>query len=392
MKGIQKIIVFLLVAFMTISFVGCNDQGEKNDSEPQNETVVLYDFEQGLFNVRMNASFGKITLNKDGNYVSGGKQSAKLEPSKNLDPFMYLPMESTLLGFSYLDLKKIGTISFRIYSTGKAVLNVGLYFSDDASMKSAPTQYEIREGWNTIEYKPQYSVIMIQYELEDFKGVFIGLKGKSDNPPTMYLDDVSIIKTDATIEVENLIVLKQTTEYFEICDFEKAYQNIVFVSSGTGYAKSVDVVDEETTKVKPSSGKKMLRIELGEQSGSGTSWTQVFMVPALLQAINFKQFQGHLSEYSFKFDVYRDFDEHFAENGQFDTLVEVNAYYNAYGSMDWSGITLTQKGVWMEYSAPLTTYGNFVDNPYSFSVAFMNKKLPGSYVYYFDNFRIEKNK
>lgn len=392
MKGIQKIVVFLLVAFLAFSFVGCGEQSGENAPVSNNEEVVLYDFEQGLFNVRMNGSFGKITLNKDEKYVFGGKQSAKLEPSENLDPFMYLPMESTLLGFSYIDLKKIGTISFKIYSTGKATLNVGLYFSDDASMKNAPTQYEIQEGWNTIVYKPQYSVIMIQYELEDFKGVFIGLKGKSENPPTLYLDDVSIIKTDAIIEVENLIVLTQTTEYFEICDFEKAYQNIVFVSTGKGYAKNVEVVDETKAGVKPSSGKKMLKVELSEQSGSGTSWTQISMVPSLLQAINFKQFQGHLSEYSLKFDVYRDFDEHFAENGQFDTLVEINAYYNAYGSMDWGGITLTQKGVWMEYSAPLTNYGNFVENPYSFYISFMDKKLQGSYVYYFDNFRIEKNK
>lgn len=392
MKVIKKVIVFFLVTFMAFSFVGCDDQGSEGDPANQNESIVLYDFEKGLFNVRMNSSFGKITLNKDENYVSGGKQSAKLEPSKNLDPFMYLPMESTLLGFSYIDIKKIGTISFKVYSTGKATLNVGLYFSDDASMKNAPTQYELQEGWNTIVYKPQCSVIMIQYKLEDFKGLFIGLKGKSDNFPTLYLDDVSIVKTDVTIEPENLIVLKQTTEYFEICDFEKAYQNIVFVSTGKGYAKSVEVVDEATTGVKPSSGKKMLKVELGEQTGNGTSWTQVAMVPALLQVINFKQFKGHLSEYSLKFDAYRDFDEHFAENGQFDTLVEVNAYYDANGSMDWGGVTLTEKGVWMEYSAPLTNYEHFVDNQDSFFVAFMDKKLPGSYVYYFDNFRIEKNK
>lgn len=377
-----------------MTFAAC---GDNNDDvrDNGNKITVLYDFdEKGAASVRMNVNFGTITVNKDSAYVKSGTKSLKLSPSsETLDPFMYFPMESTLLGFSKTNLNKIAEFDFDVYADKATTINVGMVFSNQGDLKSAPTQIKLSEGWNAVSYKPDYSVIKIQYDLAEFKGIYVGTPSKQENPPTLYIDNVGIVESEADIKQENLIVLKQTSDYFEICDFEKSYQNLVFVSTGSGNVTSLDVVNAADYGIPECSGKKCLRVELHESSASGTSWTQINMVPALVDAVNFSQFDGHLDEYAFKFNVYREFEANLAGNGQFDTLVEVNAYYNSKNAMDWSGITVTEKGVWMEFSAPMTTFPNFVrDTNTSFYLAFMDKHVVGSYVYYFDNFRIEKIK
>lgn len=378
-----------------MTFAACGDNNDVGNNEENNKVTILYDFdEKGAASVRMNIQFGKITVNEDAAYVKSGKKSLKLSPSSTtLDPFMYFPMESTLLSFSKTNLNKIAEFDFDVYADKATTINVGMVFSNQGDLKSAPTQFKLSEGWNAVSYKPDYSVIKIQYDLADFKGIYVGTPGKQENPPTLYIDNLGIVESNADIKQDNLIVLKQTSDYFEICDFEKSYQNLVFVSTGTGNVTSLDVVKAADYNIPEISGKKCLRVELHESSDSGRSWTQIGMVPALVEAVNFSQFDGHLDEYEFKFNVYREFEANLAANGQFDTLVEINAYYNSKNAMDWSGITVTEKGVWMEFSAPLTTFPNFVkDANTSFYLAFMDKHAVGSYVYYFDNFRIEKIK
>ncbi len=375
-----------------MTFAACGDTNDDKNKE-ENKVTVLYDFdEKGAATVRMNINFGKITVNKDAAYVKSGSKSLKLSPSsETIDPFMYFPMESTLIGFSKTNLNKISEFVFDVYADKATTINVGMVFSNQGDLKSAPTQFKLSEGWNAVTYKPDYSVIKIQYDLASFKGIYVGTPGKQENPPTLYIDNLGIVESDTEIKQENLIVLKQTSDYFEICDFEKAYQNLVFVSTGSGNVTSMDVVNAADYNVPECSGKKCLRVELHESSSSGTSWTQIGMVPALVDAVNFSQFDGHLDEYVLKFNVYREFETNPA-NGQFDTLVEINAYYNGKNAMDWSGIVVTQKGVWMEYSGSLATFPNFVKDADSFYLAFVDKHAAGSYVYYFDNFRVEKIK
>lgn len=393
MKKILLFVLCIVFATTAITFAACGDSNDDGNSKENNKVTILYDFdEKGAASVRMNIAFGKITINENSIYVKSGKKSLKLSPSSaTLDPFMYFPMESSILGFSKTNLNKIAEFDFDVYADKETMINVGMVFSNQGELKSAPTQFKLSEGWNSVSYKPDYSVIKIQYNLADFKGIYVGIAGKQENPPTLYIDNVGIIESNADIKQDNLIVLKQTSEYFEICDFEKAYQNLVFVSTGSGNITSLDVVNAVDYSIPEISGKKCLRVELHESSASGTSWTQIAMVPALVDAINFSQFDGQLDEYEFKFNVYREFEANFEANGQFDTLVEVNAYYNGKNAMDWSGITVTEKDVWMEFSAPLTTFSNFIkDTNISFYLAFMDKHAVGSYVYYFDNFRIEK--
>ena len=148
--------------------VSCSDNAaiEKKDdhlseTEQKTETTaVLYDFEAGLFNVRMPIYFGTITLNRNTEYVRSGEKSMKLCPGNGMaDPYMYLPLESTLLGFSYTDIMKIYGYRLSIYSESVCEINLGLYFDKMANTRSPEQKFALNAGWNEILYITQYAVV-----------------------------------------------------------------------------------------------------------------------------------------------------------------------------------------------------------------------------------------
>ncbi|MBQ9481293.1 MAG: hypothetical protein IJU84_03940 [Clostridia bacterium] len=378
--------------------VSCSDNAaiEKKDdhlseTEQKTETTaVLYDFEAGLFNVRMPIYFGTITLNRNTEYVRSGEKSMKLCPGNGMaDPYMYLPLESTLLGFSYTDIMKIYGYRLSIYSESVCEINLGLYFDKMANTRSPEQKFALNAGWNEIEYIPQYAVVELQYDVTMCKGIYIMFKTQ-ETMPTIYVDDVKIILSDVSVSPEKLLILKRTETSFEVCDFENAYQHLMIKPTNynsAGILPAVSVVRAADCGLTAPSGEKVLKVELFDHDTTSFSWTKVEFVPALIEEINFKQFVGHLDEYVLKFDTYRDFE---LVGSTYENLVEINAYYNGYGAMDWAGTTLTEQGVWQETAISLTSLENFINSQYSFQLGFMERRGNGSRVYYFDNFRIEK--
>ena len=393
----KKTLLFPIIVlfFIMIYLVSCskNNQDDKTkDDKNTNEATIatLYDFESGIFNVRMPIYFGKITLNKEKEYVHSGEKSIKICPFNNMNnPYMYLPIESTILGFSYTDISKIYGYKLCVYSEDVSEINVGLYFDNSASSRGPEQKYNLNAGWNEIEYYPQYSILSLQYDIKDCKGLYLMFKSQT-KMPTIYLDDVSIILSSVSQNPENLIILKRTESYFEICDFENAYQHLMFKSSSynaTGIPSVISIVKAEEYGITAPSGKKVLRVELIDHTTPSYSWTKVQFVPALIQEINLKQFSGHLDEYVLKFETYRDFE---LIGSPYENLIEINAYYNGYGAMDWAGTTLVEQGVWETTEIPLTSLANFINNQFRFELSFIERNGDSSRVYYFDNFRIEK--
>lgn len=353
------------------------------------QTAMLYSFEPGLFNVRMPIMFGTITLNRDKKYVRSGEKSMKLCPGKYMqDPYMYLPLESTLLGFSYTDIMKIYAYRFSVYTEEVCDINVGLYFDKMANARSPEQKFVLSKGWNDIEYIPQYAVMNLQYDVTLCKGMYIMFKTQ-DEMPIVYVDDVQLVFSDVAMSPENLLILKRTETSFEICDFENAYQHLMFNSYvyGTALAPSISIVKAADYGLTAPSGNKVLRVELTDHTTPSYSWAKFKMVPALIEEVNLKQFVGHLNEYVLKFEVLRDFD---LVGSTFENLVELNPYYNAYGAMDWAGTTVVGRGIWETAEFSLESFPNFINNPYSLEFAFIERGGNGSRVYYFDNFRIEK--
>ena len=391
-KKILSLILALFTSF-TCALVACNSPEEKVEDTTTNaveEVKPLYTFEEGLFNVRMAMWFGDIQLNKDPKYVFKGEKSIKLSPTNQLaTPYMYLPLQSNLLGFSYTEILKIKSYKLAVYAEENVTIGLGLYFDKRADYRGPEQKYTLGAGWNEITYYPQYAIMDMQYTVTDCKGLYI-MFYEQEVMPVVYLDDVNIVLSETTLSPEKLMVLKRTDTYFEICDFENAYQHLMTITqAGQAKAPSVGIVDAKDYGITAPSGSRVLRVELFDKEGAtnSCSWTKWGFVPALIEEINFGQFKGHLDEYVLKFETYRDFE---LTGAVYENLVEINAYYNGYGVQDWAGATIIEKGAWQTDAIPLSTFANFVDSQYSFWLSFIERGGSGSRVYYFDNFRIEK--
>lgn len=389
---IISIVMAVAVSAGICSFAACSN-GENTENAEQ--TVTIYDFERGTFGVGMAATFGKIELNRAEEYVSSGKSSLKLMPSseKSKAPYMYLAFSSSKLGFSYTDITELKSVNLKIYAEKASTVNVGLYFSKAAEVKSLPEIFTLSQGWNEIVYEPNYTLISIQANLDECYGTYLSFDGDVAELPAFYLDDVSLTHARVEWVQENLIRPKRTEEYQEICDFENAYQNLMFMAYGNSgtLAPALTVVNANDYEgVTAPSGEKMLKLQIfPKDNATENTWTQVTACSPLLEAIDFSRFVDDIDSYRFCMDVYQFGDDNDQRplSGNIN-LIELNLYTSS-GSMDWGGLT-TKKGEWVSYSTPLSTFKNFVASPGKFMFAFLDPIRDGEYVWFFDNIRIEK--
>ena len=378
MKKIAVILVSLLIAF---SFAAC---GEKTENDG---VVKLYDFEQsGIRAVGMNRNFGKIELNELSDYVSSGNRSLALTPmgTDTVQPFMFLPLKSDLLGFDYSDATKITEVRFSVYAQRDAQLLVGLYFSNEAELKGSGETFSVSDGWNELVYSPDYSLIDIQYNLKACNGIYFQFQRPSDTtlPDKFFLDDVRLVLSETAVVYDNLIVLNKTATYFEITDFERAYQQLVFVPhlSANAPAPLLETVIAADYDVVAPSGNKVLRIVTYPKSDTSITWSQINMSNRLIDALELSRYWAEPENYELKFEIYQNCDR--------EMMLEVNAYY-AGTAMDW-GAVVTKKGEWVTFSASLANFTNFLRNPERFAFGWRDYADGGESEYFFDNFRIEK--
>ena len=72
----KKILSLLLILIFCFAFASCNENDEKEKPAEDGYTVI-YDFEKGIYSVRMNPDFGKVVLNKDAEHATSGNKSIK---------------------------------------------------------------------------------------------------------------------------------------------------------------------------------------------------------------------------------------------------------------------------------------------------------------------------
>ena len=381
-------ISLLAGCFMT----GCTGKEKPETSEIDKEEVVtLYDFEKGTANVRMTEKFGKIDVNEIAEYVKEGKRSLVLSPSGEFSTGQcaYFPFESSLLRFNYDDVTQMPEFTMDVYSTVDTAINVGLYFSKTADNRSVYTTYELKEGWNTISYTVEYSLIRLQYDFEDCKGLYISFDGEKDEMPVVYLDNLSFKKEQVTIENENLIVLKRTEKYMEICDFENAYQNFAFTYWNTANntpAPEYEIVRAADYGITASSGEKVLRVKINASTNANQdSWSYLGVAAPIIDKINFAQFDGSSGEWNLKFDVYLEETEELGWLG----CCYFYGSADSYGGGNPVSIKL-EKEQWVEYSYCVSEQENFIEDPYTLAFHWGDPKKEGDCVFYVDNIRLEK--
>ena len=111
----------LCLCFIT-PLLGCAEKPEEKET-PETNTIKIADFEQwepdfGL--MRVMPSFGKVSENRDENFVKSGKASAKIQPLGGKSdiklPLMYFPTVSTRFGYDRSDFSRVECVDMWMYN------------------------------------------------------------------------------------------------------------------------------------------------------------------------------------------------------------------------------------------------------------------------------------
>ncbi len=381
----KKLLALLLCLMCCTPMLACADKTEAEDG-----LTLVYDFETTYRPVGMGSGFGRINVNTDKNFVSGGNKSLKLNPmgKGTVKPYMIMPFMGEPLTCNYTDATMLDEVRLKVNAPYDMNMYVGLYYSDKGELKSPSKTVELKTGWNDVVYTPDYSLIAISYNLKESIGLYLQFDQYAESEtPDVYVDDVKVKLREEPVEYENLITLKRTADFIEICDFEKVYQSVAFTPkyNTSVPTPAVEVVNAADYGIEAPSGKKVLRIEVYPKSDASTSWTQMYMSDEVLKALDLSSLETEIDNYEFRCDLYQ-------KQGK-PLLLEVNAYTGK-GAMDWAGVT-SRQDEWVTMKKPLSTLNQkgFISSPGSFAFAWLDLKSGDDIGEYFiDNIRIEKIK
>ena len=394
MKKIFGLMLSFVLLFSLFSFVGCNENESKGDT--QAGEVVIADFEKWApdFQImRPMNSFGVVSVNEDPQYVHGGEASAKLQPmggySVQKVPYVYFPLSSELFSFNYCDFSLVDYITFFIYNAQDeaAALDFGLVTTivdiNNTERASGGT-FQLQPGWNEIVYYPDLTIINLSYDITDIQGIYLGFENAGvrdpEDAPVFYLDDVVMRRLDEPVEVENIIELDEG----EICDFEKAYQQyiITYDCPNTKCIPDMSIVEAAEYGLTAPSGEKVLRIVTKPGDATEGSWPRFTIPEKIVRESGFMNIPSEeWSEYRFCFEVYAE-----TQNRTF-----FPEFYSQGGS-NWTATNVSaRRGQWVTYSVDFTNFSeDVVSNPGFIKIAWAEYIDAGELVFYFDNFRVEK--
>jgi len=262
---------------------------------------------------------------------------------------------------------------------------LGFYFSEKADLLAEARLFELEKGWNSIHLPVQHSLIALQYDLADCYGLYIQFEAEAVEKNTkIWVDNIQVTTMTEAAQIEQSIILDEYDGYCELADFEHAYQQIL-CSPYTNYNRAqlpqVSVVKAADYGLEAPSGEKVLRIESYPSTnyGNGSSWTQLSFADKWFDTLDITRFDPE--KYILKFNVYQE--------GDVSTLLELYLFH-AYG-MEWDGIT-SVKGQWVEYSAPLSKFSSYMQNPSNFTFSWLDwdPAKGDSCVFYIDHIRIER--
>lgn len=288
MKKTVKLIALALAAAMLFSLPACKKKPEDPDAALK-EDVLLNDFEAwapDLQLARFMNGFGKISLNKNAEYVTSGSGSARLDPlgwkgSGSL-PLVYFPTQSDAFGFDHSDFSYVDYVSFDIYNANgeEKTMNAGLVSkinSIESVNRVGDRKFTLKPGWNSCMLQVEPSVLAITADIADIKGVYFmfenaGSSVITEDTPKYYLDNVQLIKKDEKSTSDFTVELREN----EIADFEMLYQKYMVVNDNPS---TVEVVNAADFGLAAPSGSKVLRVVL---DGVNTGYWKYFRISDVL--------------------------------------------------------------------------------------------------------------
>ena len=236
----KYIVVGISLFLMMLSFTAC----EKKKSEIANETgkaqntfqpeVILHSFESidELFSMDATGRFGRITLNTNGDYVTEGQNSAKLEVYGNYndDNETTMPILQIMLNmdneYAYSDFMNVKAVTFDMYNERgrEQTVDISLTFADEAS-STATTEYKeytLKEGLNQVSYELAGSMLCVSHDMTKMASINLRFEKSLDmneKPYLFYMDNMVLQCKPVAWEAFELVQKEN-----ELCNFDNEIQ------------------------------------------------------------------------------------------------------------------------------------------------------------------------
>ncbi len=446
----KKIIVLILTVLMSISSLCAFGCLEKVDDQTINATnnsdVMLADFEQwgpDFQLIRLFNNFGKVTRNKDANYVKNGKYSAKFQTVggyiDSSNPLIYFTAISDLFEFDYRDFTEYSEISCYVYNatSKRKEVTVGLVtgVASATAINIAQGQIFVLEPnqWTRIDYWLDANFLSLFLDLKKIEGVYFQFENTGnlyvDEENVYYLDDLKLCKAETKQEIIDIIEVDDG----EVCYFEKAYQNYIVtaeIPTSESSAISLSTVNVADYQLPVSFGTKALKCTVHSTLDASQSASKIVFTEKLLSKSSLKITDANAEDMTFLKTTYFAFDIYITDDtsgykNEFSVWYTTKGY-GGNGSYVWPLATkdmnygyvngrqvIFERGTFDKYAPNtkpqkdiITTYkislyelafgraaGNGIDflkNPGKIAI-WVNANTTGRDItYFFDNFRIEK--
>ncbi len=422
MKKTLSIMLAGVLCTGACAFAACQEEPVVTEETEQN-FISLADFEEwgpDFQMLRLINNFGKVTRNKDEAFIKEGKYSAKLQPVggylSGTKPLLYIPTKSSLFEYDYQDFTKYDNISAYFYNDSENAIDVtiGLVNSITSgtvvSTVSGDTIKLEPKKWQRVDYWLSHNLLGLSTDLTKIEGVYFEFPNQGvlnpDEAPTVYMDDVRILKNDGNKEIVDLVKLDEG----ELLSFEKDYQKYVYRSELKGLPQEnfeLSVVKASDFGITAPNGENVLHV----LHHSGPNFGKIFFSQRLLQVLGIANVPEEKYKTTYlRFDVYgADYqasDDYvtfqFSQEGgkglKYPWKVrEADSPSGAYKKGEWytyGGSHYYKPNEWTTYSVSLyelfKTGEEYVKNPGEFAV-WINANLDGEDRHLFlDNFRMEE--
>ncbi len=329
MKKILVLIMALLFAVTSLTFIGCSEE------EVVDDNILLFndfeDYDKNVQNIKVMNGFGAVNHNSNKDYVKSGERSIQLRPNGwdfcTDNPFIILPTFSVKYEYGYTDFTNVERISMSVYNAEDKPLNMGVglttanvktYQWYDNVTKLNPDWYVLQPGWNDISYyiQPNYFSMNQDFNIKEIYGVYlefdyVGARSIEDTP-TVYVDDVRFHNLDGERQNDTITLKSDATNgVWEICDFEDLMQsNFIYIRNELTVARfdlpSVKVVSAQKHGIVAKSGNNLL--EITKRAGSGTGIRYLYVETGAMQKafenVGKDKIASNPADYYIEFDLY----------------------------------------------------------------------------------------
>lgn len=433
---ITSFILAIVSMLSTASLFACD---KTKESQMDEQEIVFADFEEwgpDFQLIQVCNDFGRVTRNKNTEFVKNGKYSAKLQPvggyNMETKPCVVFPFASDLFDFDYADITEFSEIDCYMYNDSETeiVATVGFAqsYAEGSAVLGAGEAFTLEpKKWTEIKYEIDCNLLSVLLDVQQIGGLYIQFPDTGvvypDEAPSIYLDNIVIKKADAKAEVNPDFKLYTEGVPFEagykveIMDFENDYQKYFNIST-VGQQGEVKIVSENEVGIMASHGEKMLqvkRFDKRDPAGFLVEVPETLMRAAGMTTIPVEKWK----EVYLAFDMYLD-DESRAEeylrvyktksggatqsHVTFVTYLEGRWQLCKYGFVDSNGVNVWEPQMPLQKQYQWTTWrislyelaynyrnaveSDFITNPGPFRILFPNSKGVASTTY-LDNFRFE---